>query len=207
MRAHKNIRLIFISNPNNPTGSYTTHQELEHLLAETKGRNLPVVLDEAYWGYARAKDFASAQALFKKYPHLILLRSLSKIMGLAGLRAGIMLAHPFVTKKVKPAIYPFNVNIMAVRAIMFCMSDKPSIKKIFIRLKKTGMEQFRLLLQRAKKRGFKVLPLSGEFYTVFHRKKNRSGGFFRFTEKGSYFTPPTGSGSGKLFENEHRTAG
>ncbi len=189
LRAHKNIRLIFISNPNNPTGSYTTHQELEHLLAETKGRNLPVVLDEAYWGYARAKDFASAQALFKKYPHLILLRSLSKIMGLAGLRAGIMLAHPFVTKKVKPAIYPFNVNIMAVRAIMFCMSDKPSIKKYLSDSKKLVWSSLDYFYKELKNAGLRFYPSQGNFILFSTGKKTGQEAFSALLKRGLILRP------------------
>ena len=124
LHRHKDIRLVFISNPNNPTGSYITHSELETLLFETKGESVQIVLDEAYWGYVRVEDFPDSVSLMQKYPHLILLRSMSKIMGLAGLRAGVMLAHPTVVETVKKVLCPFNVNIMSVEAILYCVSSR-----------------------------------------------------------------------------------
>ena len=187
LRTHKNIRLIIISNPNNPTGAYTSHQELENLLNETK--NVPVVVDEAYWGYARAKDFASAKGLLKKYPQLILLRSLSKIMGLAGLRAGIMLAHPSVTEKVKQAVYPFNVNIMAVRAIMFCLSERPSIKKYLSESKKlvwSGLDYFYKELEKA---GLNFYPSQGNFILFSTGKKTGQEAFSALLKKGLILRP------------------
>ena len=124
LQKYKDIRLVFISNPNNPTGSYITHSELEVLLFETKGKPVQIILDEAYWGYVRAKDFPDSISLMQKYPHLIVLRSMSKIMGLAGLRAGVMLAHPTIVERVKKVLCPFNVNTLSIEAILYCVSSR-----------------------------------------------------------------------------------
>lgn len=80
-------RLIFIANPNNPTGTIISHNELENFL-----KNIPkeiiVVIDEAYKEYVTDTSFPDSSLLQKKYPNLIILRSFSKIYGLAGLRIG-----------------------------------------------------------------------------------------------------------------------
>ena len=163
VRTHNNIRLIFISNPNNPTGSYINHSELKQLLSETQDKNVLLVLDEAYWGYIQAKDFPSALSLLPKYPHMVLLRSMSKIMGLAGLRAGVMIAHPSVTETVKNVTHPFNVNIMAVQAILFCLSDHPSVKKYLSDSKKLVWNSLNYFYDELGKAGLRFYPSQGNF--------------------------------------------
>ena len=162
LRKNQNIRLIFISNPNNPTGSYITHLELDTLLSETKGKKVLVILDEAYWGYIRAKDFPDGLSLMQKYPHLVLLRSMSKVMGLAGLRAGVMLAHPSVTKVVKKVICPFNVNIMAVEAILYCVSND-SFKKYLSDSKELVWRSLDYFYDELKKLNLMFYPSQGNF--------------------------------------------
>ncbi len=122
LQKNQDIRLIFISNPNNPTGSYITHSELETLLSETENQKVLVILDEAYLEYIRAKDFPNGVSLLHKFPHLVLLRSMSKVMGIAGLRAGVMLARPSITEIMKKVICPFNINALALQAVSYCLS-------------------------------------------------------------------------------------
>ncbi|MGE5086462.1 MAG: pyridoxal phosphate-dependent aminotransferase, partial [Bacillota bacterium] len=89
----QNIRLIFVSNPNNPTGTYATKQEVEAFLERVGNRDdVMVVFDEAYNEFVRATDYASAQNYINKYSNLIVLRTFSKIYGLAGFRIGAMIA-------------------------------------------------------------------------------------------------------------------
>lgn len=128
LKQRKDIRLIFISNPNNPTGTYLNHSEVEGLLECIKNKNILLVLDEAYREYSRVKDFPDGCALLKKYDQLVLVRSLSKVMGLAGLRAGVLLAHPECIQVMKRALCPFNVNALAVRAMQYCFSE-PDFQK------------------------------------------------------------------------------
>ena len=181
IQKNKNIRLVFISNPNNPTGSYVTRSEMEALLSETQDKNILIILDEAYWGYVRAEDFPDALTLMQKYPHLVLLRSMSKIMGLAGLRAGIMLAHPSVTEKIKKVIYPFNVNIMAVKALIFCLSDHPSIKKYLSDSKKLVWNSLDYFYSELKKMDLVFYPSQGNFLLF---STGRPSAFSALLEKG-----------------------
>ena len=131
IKENKDIRLIFISNPNNPTGSYINHSTISALLLSTANKNVLVILDEAYLEYARAEDFPDGVSLLKKFPHLVLLRSMSKVMGIAGLRAGVMLARPAVIKVMKKVICPFNVNALSVCAIDYCLSQEDFKKNIY----------------------------------------------------------------------------
>ena len=162
LKKHNNIRLVLISNPNNPTGSYLSHAQMERLLKWTAGRNVLIVLDEAYREFARAKNFPISQGLLKKYPHLVLVRSLSKVMGLAGLRAGVLLAHPSIAGAVKKVIYPFNMNSLALAAVQYCCLS-PSFKKHIQKSKALVWEGVDYLSQQLSRMGFEVCPSNANF--------------------------------------------
>ena len=159
---HHHIRLIFISNPNNPTGSYITQKEVELLLSATKGQNTLLIMDEAYQDYARATDFPHTIPLLSQYPHLVLLRSLSKVMGLAGLRAGVMLAHPSVIKNMKKVLCPFNVNALSLQAMQYGFSHK-SFNKYLLKSKKLVWEGLDYFYQELHKMGLDFYPSQGNF--------------------------------------------
>jgi histidinol-phosphate aminotransferase len=123
-------RIIFIPNPNNPTGKYITHDELVFLMEESKKfPNLLVVVDEAYTEYVRAKDFPRSIELFNKYKNLIILRTFAKAYGLAGLRLGFMLAHQEITQTLEKVRLPFNVSVLAAACIPVAVQDEGYIQK------------------------------------------------------------------------------
>ena len=159
---HKNIRLVFISNPNNPTGSYISQKEVRFLLSATKGKNILLIMDEAYQDYARAGDFPHTLSLLDKYPHLVLLRSLSKVMGLAGLRAGVMLAQTFVTGAMKKVLCPFNVNALSLRAMEYCFSHS-HFKSHLLQSKKLVWEGLDYFYKELSTAGLKFYPSQGNF--------------------------------------------
>ena len=159
-RKNKNIRLLFISNPNNPTGSYITHAEIEELLSACK--DTLIILDEAYWGYVRAKDFPNSISLLKKYPHLIILRSMSKVTGLAGLRAGVMLAHSSIVEIMKKVICPFNVNTLALQAMLYCFTS-PSFQKYLEDSKQLVWKNLDYFYEELGKSAITFYPSQGNF--------------------------------------------
>ncbi len=123
-------KVIFISNPNNPTGTYLTQSELEGFLDEVGFRDdLVVVLDEAYFEYVRAKDYPSGLTLMKKYPNVVVLRTMSKVFGLAGLRLGVLLARPEVVDFINRIRNPFNVNSLAQVATIAAIQDREHLKR------------------------------------------------------------------------------
>ena len=126
----KNIRLIFISNPNNPTGTYATQTEVEEFLSRLGNReDVMIVFDEAYNEFVRAHDYISAQKYVHQYKNLIVLRTFSKIYGLAGFRIGAMIAPEEVVEVYNRVRKPFNVNTLAQVAANAALQDKEFIER------------------------------------------------------------------------------
>jgi histidinol-phosphate aminotransferase len=108
-------RLIFICNPNNPTGTVVHRAELEEFLGRVPEDCL-VVLDEAYSEYVRDPDVPDGLSLYRDRANLAVLRTFSKAYGLAGLRVGFMVAHERVAAAVRKTKLPFTVNALAQAA-------------------------------------------------------------------------------------------
>jgi histidinol-phosphate aminotransferase len=115
-------RLVFVANPNNPTGTWVPDAALERLLAAAPSSTL-VVLDVAYYEYGRERGIGDAQPWLERYPNLVLLRTFSKAYGLAGARVGYALSHPEVADvldRLRPA---FNVNSIAQAGAIAALQD------------------------------------------------------------------------------------
>jgi len=121
-------QVVFIANPNNPTGTFATGEELENFLARVR-RDVAVVVDEAYSEYLPPNLRYDSVALLKKYPNLILTRTFSKVYGLAGLRVGFGLMHPDVAELLNRVRQPFNVNSLALAAALAALDDKKFVAK------------------------------------------------------------------------------
>ena len=124
------IRLIFIANPNNPTGTYSDKVALENFLKVCADREVLVILDEAYVEFVRAKDYVSGLELRKKYPHVVVLRTMSKVYGLAGLRVGFAIAPPEVIDLLNRVRNPFNVNALAQVATVAALKDQGHVRRV-----------------------------------------------------------------------------
>jgi histidinol-phosphate aminotransferase len=115
-------RLVFIANPNNPTGTWASGAALQRLLAQAPPSTL-VVLDAAYFEYGRERGIEDAQPWLEAHPNLVLLRTFSKAYGLAGARVGYALSHPEVADvldRLRPA---FNVNSIAQAGAIAALQD------------------------------------------------------------------------------------
>ncbi len=124
------IRLVFIANPNNPTGTYNTRSEVEEFLKEFGNHDeVLIVFDEAYTEFVRAKDYQSAQSYMETYKNIVVLKTMSKIYGLAGLRVGVMLAPAATIELVNRVRTPFNVNEFAQAAAIAALDDFDFIKQ------------------------------------------------------------------------------
>ncbi len=121
-------KIIFIANPNNPTGTYLRRNELLSFVNAVP-ENVLVVIDEAYGAFARANDYLSAISLAQSRSNLITIHTLSKSHGLAGLRVGFGIASKAILDtmlRIKP---PFNVNILAQKAGEAALNDDTFFKK------------------------------------------------------------------------------
>jgi len=119
----KNTRLIFLCNPNNPTGTYHSHDEIEDFLGRVP-QDVIVILDEAYAEFSDQPDFPDSKALLQKYPHLVVTRTFSKLYGLAGLRVGYAVGNPEIISGADRASMPFNVNNLAQTAALAALGDE-----------------------------------------------------------------------------------
>lgn len=108
-------RLVFVCNPNNPTGTAVRRAEIEAFLDRVPSGCL-VVLDEAYREYVRDEEVPDGLTLYGDRPNLAILRTFSKAYGLAGLRIGFLVAHPLVAGAIRKTFLPFSVNSVAQAA-------------------------------------------------------------------------------------------
>jgi histidinol-phosphate aminotransferase len=121
-------KIIFIANPNNPTGTYLSKNEMLNLRKKLRS-NILLVVDDAYFEFLNSKDFTSGLDLFRDSPNVLITRTFSKIYGLAGLRLG----WGYSSKKIIDAMYqikpPFNVNRTALEAGIEAIKDNEWTKR------------------------------------------------------------------------------
>lgn len=117
-------RLMFICSPNNPTGNSFSAEQIEELLERLGG---VVVLDEAYIDFSVRPSLAS---LVKRYPNLIVLQTLSKAWGMAGLRIGLAVADPAVISLMSKVKYPYNINVVAQKMALMKLDEAAKDKAV-----------------------------------------------------------------------------
>jgi histidinol-phosphate aminotransferase len=137
-------RLVFIANPNNPTGTWLGTHELEAFIGGLPGHTL-IVMDEAYFEFARhpamgAKDYPDALEWLERYPNLIVARTFSKAYGIAGLRVGYSVSHPEVSDLLNRVRPPFNVNSLAMAAATAALDDEDHLRNT-VEMNAAGMKQ------------------------------------------------------------------
>jgi histidinol-phosphate aminotransferase len=116
-------KVIWICNPNNPTGTIITSEQLDDFL-KSVSTDIVVVLDEAYYEYAKGGNYPESVPLLEKYPNLIILRTFSKAYGLASLRVGYGMASSEIVSYLNRIRPPFNVNSIAQMAAVAALSDE-----------------------------------------------------------------------------------
>ena len=151
-------RLLFICNPNNPTGTMATKTEVAALMARLP-EHVVVVFDEAYYEYVRHREFPESLDYVKAGRHAIVLRTFSKIYGLAGLRIGYGITTPEITNYLNRIRPPFNANSMAQRAALAALTDEAHVTASRA-LNHAEMDKVRTGLQRL---GFEALPSETNF--------------------------------------------
>lgn len=154
-------RVVFISNPNNPTGTFLAPPDVLAFLERVSG-NVIVVLDEAYYEYLPPDLQSESMNWVKRFPNLIVTRTFSKIFGLAALRVGYGVASPEITELLNRVRQPFNVNSLAMSAAEASLKDKNFVSRS-INVNRQGIVQ----LSRAfESRGLAFIRPHGNFITV-----------------------------------------
>ena len=124
----KKTKIVFIANPNNPTGTYLTKNELIELRKKLN-RNILLVLDDAYFEYMKNKDYKSGLDLFKNKDNVVVIRTFSKIYGLASLRVGWGHGPKKIISAMNLIRPPFNVNQVAQMAAIEALKDRNFINQ------------------------------------------------------------------------------
>jgi histidinol-phosphate aminotransferase len=153
--------VIWVANPNNPTGTYARPEEIEAFLRRVPERVL-VVLDEAYNEYLAPDLRADSVKWLKRHPNLILTRTFSKAYGLAGLRVGYAFAHASVADIMNRVRQPFNVNSLALAAAKAALDDMAFVARSYAE-NLHGMKQ---LEEGARQLGLDYIPSYGNFLTI-----------------------------------------
>ena len=154
-------RLVFIANPNNPTGTFVPAAEIEAFL-KLVPPNVMVVLDEAYNEFLAAEQQYESIAWVRQYPNLLVSRTFSKAYGLAGLRVGFGIAQPAQTDLMNRIRQPFNVNSMAQAAAIAALNDTEFLEK-GARNNAAGYQQF---VEAFTQMGLQYVPSYGNFVLV-----------------------------------------
>lgn len=155
-----NTRLVFIANPNNPTGTWLSRDELTGFL-DAIPPDVVVALDEAYFEYVEEADYPNGVELMARYPNLVVLHTFSKVYGLAGIRVGYSLSHPGLANLMNRVRPPFNVNALAQSAAEAALEDTDHVAEA-VRLNREG----RVVLERELMNlGLKFIPSVGNFVT------------------------------------------
>ncbi|MFP3568865.1 histidinol-phosphate transaminase [Paraburkholderia sp. SIMBA_030] len=154
-------RLMFVANPNNPTGTFIEGPTLEAFLDKVP-RNVVVVLDEAYTEYLPEEKRYDSIAWVRRYPNLLVSRTFSKAFGLAGLRVGFAIAQPGLTDLLNRLRQPFNVNTLAQAAAIAVLNDKAFLEKSAA----LNAQGYRRLTEAFDKLGLEYVPSDGNFVLV-----------------------------------------
>lgn len=163
-------KLIFIANPNNPTGTFINAAELESFLNKVPA-NIVVVLDEAYTEFLDPEQRYDAFSWLDKYQNLVVTRTFSKAYGLAGLRSGFAVANKKVANVLNKLRPMFNMNILAQTAAIAVLDDKEYLERTYHNTK-LGYKQITASLSKL---GLEFINSSGNFLMVKVGSSKESG--------------------------------
>lgn len=154
-------KLIYVANPNNPTGTFLTHQQIADFLAKVP-QNVLVVLDEAYTEFTESCERVDSFALLQQHANLVICRTLSKAYGLAGLRIGYAVSNAEIADLFNRVRQPFNCNSLALAAAMAVMQDDDFVAQVAAN-NRTEMARYE---QFFTENGLRYIPSKGNFITV-----------------------------------------
>ena len=154
-------RLIWIANPNNPTGTFLPFPQLKAFMQAVPA-DVVVVVDEAYNDYIPPAERVDTSAWLAEFPNLVITRTFSKIYGLAGLRVGYALASAEIADLMNRVRQPFNCNNLALAAATAALDDHEFVARSYA-LNRAGMEQIVAGIARF---GFPFIPSRGNFVTI-----------------------------------------
>jgi histidinol-phosphate aminotransferase len=190
--------VLWIANPNNPTGTFAAPEAIDALLRKVPERVI-VVIDEAYNEYLPAESRHDSVKWLKRHPNVVITRTFSKAYGLAGLRVGYALAHASVADMMNRVRQPFNVNSLALAAAAGALNDMEFVAKSYA----ANLQGMRQVEEGAAKLGLQWIPSHGNFITI---RVGRAGEVFKRLLKRGVIVRPVG-GAYQLPEHLRVTIG
>ena len=160
-RVGEHTRVVWVANPNNPTGTWVTSERL-HGFLKSLPEHVIAVVDEAYVEYVDAPEYPDASQWLDELPNLIVTRTFSKAYGLAALRVGYALSSPAIADLLNRVRQPFNVNSVALAAALAALDDPEHVRRA-VELNRRGMAQ---LIDGLRARGLGFIPSVGNFLAV-----------------------------------------
>ncbi|SFN08467.1 histidinol-phosphate transaminase [Marinobacter pelagius] len=154
-------RLVFVANPNNPTGTVHTADAIEGFLAKIP-EDVLVVLDEAYCEYLTGTEYPDGLELLERFPNLIVCRTFSKAWGLAALRVGYSISSPAIADILNRVRQPFNVDTVALAAATAVLGDEDYLN----RSREVNTEGLKQLADGFDRMGLPYIPSAGNFIAV-----------------------------------------
>jgi len=177
-RVSEGTKIIFVANPNNPTGTYLTKDDISRL-AQTVPENTLLVIDEAYAAFVRQDDFLSATGLLQDHPHVVTIHTLSKSHGLAGMRVGFGVAHKTIMENLYRIKPPFNVNILALKAGEAALYDRDFLQQTL----ENTWEGLDYLYTQIERLGLEYIPSQTNFVLI-HIGKDAAEVYENLLKKG-----------------------
>lgn len=161
LAARPDISLVFIANPNNPTGTWLSAEAVESFL-DTVPPHVVVAYDEAYFDYMAPQHRGDATQWLKRFPNVVICRTFSKAYGLAGLRAGYALSSPRIADLLNRVRQPFNMNSLALLAAEHALADQAHVSEsVALNTRERGR-----LTDACEALGLKVLPSQANFIAI-----------------------------------------
>jgi len=154
-------RMLFLANPNNPTGTYNTAEEFDRLMTKAH-EDMIVVVDEAYYEYVTAPDYADSMKHFRSGRNILVLRTFSKIYGLAGLRIGYGIAKREILTDMNRLREPFNTSSLSQKAALAALGDEAHVTRSRV----TNSEGKQYLYQQLKALGIRCVPTEANFIYI-----------------------------------------
>ncbi len=158
---NERTRMIYICSPNNPTGTVNSKRQMDAFLAKVP-QDVIVVIDAAYCEYAESEDYTWGGEYISQYPNVVVLRTFSKIYGLAGLRVGYAMADAALIAKLHMAREPFNSNSLALAGALAALDDDAHVEAS----RKLNSEGKRYLYAEFEKLGMPYIPTEANFIMV-----------------------------------------
>jgi histidinol-phosphate aminotransferase len=182
-RINEKTKIIFLCNPNNPTGTIVDKKTVDKFIKQVP-ENVVIVFDEAYYNYVEDGNYPDSLSYVLEGKNVIIIRTFSKIAGIAGIRVGYGIAKPELIGYLNRVVNPFTTNRLAQVAALASLDDEEHYRKVL----KTNQEGKKYLYRELKKIGFFYLPTETNFIFI-DLKKDSEIVFEKLLKKGIIIRP------------------